>query len=212
MADPVTILLVDDHAIVREGLRLLLRHDSDLLVVGEASNGREALERVEELRPKVVLMDLSMPVLDGVKATELIKTQFPDTEIVALTSVLEDNSVVGAVKAGAVGYVLKDTRSDVLKTAIRAAAAGQVYLAPEAASRLMREMQAPTPKDDLTEREIEVLHHLAQGQTNKEIAQILILGEETIKTHVSRVLSKLGVKTRTQAALLAWQQGWIERP
>ena len=208
----VRILLVDDHAIVREGLRMLLKNDKGLEIVGEAGNGQEAVRLSDSLKPDVILMALSMPIMDGVRATELIKSRQPEVEVVALTSVLEDNSVVGAVKAGAVGYVLKDSRSDVLRQAIRAAAEGKVHLAPEAASRLIREMKAPAPlEEELTEREIEVLHHLAFGLTNKEIAQTLVLGEETIKTHVSHVLSKLNVKSRTQAALMAWQRGWIER-
>ena len=211
VSEQTTILLVDDHAIVREGLRMLLKRDLEVLVVGEASNGREALEKVEELQPQVVLMDLSMPVLDGVSATEQICARYPETRVIALTSVLEDNAVVRAVKAGAVGYVLKDSRSDILRAAIQSVAAGRVYLAPEAAQKLVEQTQQPEAVDELTEREFGVLKQLAFGLTNREIAEVLKVGEETVKTHVSHILSKLSARSRTEAALVAWQRGWIDR-
>ena len=162
-----------------------------------------------QLKPDVVLMDMLMPVLDGIAATSAIRRELPDTEVVALTSVLEDATVVGAVRAGAIGYLLKDTEADELRRAIKAAAAGQVQLSPQAAARLMREVRAPESPEALTEREIEVLRLLAQGQSNKEIARTLIIGEKTVKTHVSNILAKLGVPSRTQAALYAVRIGLV---
>jgi two-component system, NarL family, response regulator LiaR len=180
-----------------------------LEVVGEAANGTEALRLVHELAPDVVLMDLLMPVMDGIAATAAIRKEAPGTEVIALTSVLEDASVTGAVRAGAIGYLLKDTESEELVRAIRAAANGQVQLSPQALARLMREVRAPESPETLTERETEVLRLLAQGQSNKEIARALTIGEKTVKTHVSNILSKLGVPSRTQAALYAVRIGLV---
>jgi DNA-binding NarL/FixJ family response regulator len=163
----------------------------------------------KELHPDVVLMDLLMPVMDGITATGVIHTEVPDTEVLALTSVLEDASVTGAVRAGAVGYLLKNTQADELCRAIKAAAAGQVYLTPEAAARLMREVRAPESPETLTEREVDVLRLLAEGYANKEIARDLGIGEKTVKTHVSNILAKLGVQSRTQAALYAVHIGLV---
>jgi two-component system, NarL family, response regulator LiaR len=205
----IRILIADDHGVVRQGLRMFLALDSELEVVGEATNGAEAVERARALRPDVVLMDLLMPVMDGIAATSAIRGELPDTEVVALTSVLEDASVVGAVRAGAIGYLLKDTQSDELCRAIKAAAAGQVQLAPQAAARLMREVRAPESPEALTDRETEVLRLLARGKANKEIAGALQIGEQTVKTHVSSILAKLGVQSRTQAALHAARIGLV---
>jgi DNA-binding NarL/FixJ family response regulator len=157
-------------------------------------------------------MDMLMPVMDGIAATSAIRQEMPDTEVIALTSVLEDEAVIGAVKAGAIGYLLKDTQGEELRRAIKAAAAGQVQLSPAAAARLMREVRTPEPPtvDTLTERENDVLKLLAQGKANKEIAMELVIGEKTVKTHVSNILSKLGVQSRTQAALYAAQNGLAE--
>lgn len=207
---PIRILLVDDHNVVRQGLRMFLGLDADMEVVGEASDGAEALRLAKELKPDVVLMDLVMPVMDGIAATRAIRSELTDVEVIALTSVLEDASVVGAIRAGAIGYLLKDTQADELCRAIRAAAAGQVQLSPQAAARLMRELRAPAPlslTSTLSEREIEVLCCLARGQSNKEIAAHLQIGETTVKSHVSNVLAKLGLASRTQAALYAVQAG-----
>jgi DNA-binding NarL/FixJ family response regulator len=203
----IRIIIADDHSVVRQGLRMFLSLDPDLEVVGEAQNGAEALKLAQEVKPDVVLMDLLMPVMDGITAIGEIRSQLPDTEVIALTSVLEDASVVGAVKAGAIGYLLKDTQSDELCRAIKAAAAGQVQLSPQAAARLMREVRAPDSPEVLTERETDVLRLLAAGLANKEIARDLGIGEKTVKTHVSSVLLKLGVRSRTQAALYAAQIG-----
>lgn len=203
----IRVMIVDDHAVVRQGLRMFLGTDAELQIVGEAGDGAEALPLAASLHPDVVLMDLLMPVMDGVDATAVLRRADPDIEVIALTSVLEDRSVVAAIKAGAIGYLLKDTEADELCRAIKAAAAGQVQLSPEAAARLMREVQAPERPEELTEREQDVLRLLAEGHTNKQIALRLRVGESTVKTHVSNVLTKLGVQSRTQAALYAAQAG-----
>lgn len=205
----IRILIADDHSVVRQGLRMFLALDPDLEVVGEAADGDEALRLARQLRPDVVLMDLLMPVMDGIAATSAIRRELPDVEVIALTSVLEDTSVVGAIRAGAIGYLLKDTEADELRRAIKAAAAGQVQLSPKAAARLMREVSAPDSPETLTERETDVLRLLAQGKANKEIAHALNIGEKTVKTHVSNILSKLGVQSRTQAALYAARIGLV---
>lgn len=208
----IQILIVDDHSVVRQGLRMFLSLDPELEIVGEASNGVEGLQLARELQPHVVLMDLLMPVMDGVAATAAIRRELPDVEVVALTSVLEDASVFGAIRAGAIGYLLKDTEAEELCRAIKAAAAGQVQLSPQAAARLMREVRVPESPEALTQREIEVLRLLAHGLANKEIARELGIGEKTVKTHVSNILSKLGVLSRTQAALHAIQIGLVPVP
>lgn len=206
----VRILIADDHKVVRQGLRMFLTLDPDLEVVGEAENGRMALEMARALQPDVVLMDLIMPEMTGVEATAAIRQELPDTEVIAVTSVLEDNSVIGAIRAGAIGYLLKDVEADELVRAIKAAGAGQVQLSPKAAARLMKEVRAPENPEPLTERETEVLRLLAQGFSNKEIAQQLVIGEKTVKTHVSNILSKLNVVSRTQAALYAARIGLVK--
>ena len=214
---PIRILIVDDHAVVRQGLKMFLGLDPELEVVGEAGDGAEALEQARVLRPDVVLMDLLMPKMDGVAATAAIRRELTDVEVVALTSVLEDASVVGAVRAGATGYLLKDTQAEELCRAIKAAAAGQVQLSPQAAARLLREVRAPESPEALTERESDVLRLLARGKANKEIARELDVGEQTVKSHVGHILAKLGVHSRTQAALHAVRIGLVpadaaERP
>ncbi len=203
------VLIADDHSVVREGLRMFLRLDPGLEVVGEAENGTEALRLARQLRPDVVLMDLLMPVMDGIAATAAIRHELPETEVLALTSVLEDEMVVGAVRAGAIGYVLKDTRAEELCQAIKAAAAGQVQLSPQAAARLMQALSAPERPHELTARETEVLRQLAQGAANKQIAQHLHISENTVRSHVSTILRKLGVQSRTQATLYAVRSGLV---
>src|ERR687895_807933 len=205
----VRILITDDHGVVRQGLRMFLSLDPEFEVVGEAENGEEALRIARELRPDVVLMDLLMPVMDGIEATGAIRRELPDVEVVALTSVLEDASVAGAIRAGAIGYLLKNTEADELRRALRAAAAGQVQLAPEAAARLMREVRTPESPEALTGRETEVLKLLARGQADKQIARELFIGERTVKSHVHSILSKLNVRSRTQAALYAGRVGLV---
>ena len=205
----IRTLITDDHKVVRQGLRGFLELDPGLEVVGEASNGEEAVEMALRLKPDVVLMDLLMPVMDGIEATRGIRLRLPEVEVVALTSVLEDASVTGAIKAGAIGYLLKTTEADELCEAIRAAAAGQVRLAPEAAARLMREVRAPERPETLTKREAEVLKLVARGKANKQVARELFIDEKTVKSHVHSILSKLNVKSRTQAALYAVRVGLV---
>jgi DNA-binding NarL/FixJ family response regulator len=204
----IRILIVDDHAVVRQGLKMFLSLDSELEIVGEAVDGRQAVALARQLQPDVVLMDLLMPVMDGVTAIGILRREVPEAEVVALTSVLEDNAVIGAIRAGAIGYLLKDTEADELIRAIKAAANGQVQLSPKAAARLMREVRTPESAE-LTEREAEVLRLLARGLSNKQIAQALVIGEKTVKTHVSNILSKLNVSSRTQAALYAARIGLV---
>jgi DNA-binding NarL/FixJ family response regulator len=208
-ADRIRVLIADDHGVVRVGLRALLDLDSTLEVVGEAVNGAEAVRVAHRMRPEVVLMDLIMPELDGIAATEVIRRELPDTNVVVLTSVLEDEPIVKAVRAGAVGYLLKDATAPEILQAIKAAAAGQVQLAPQAAARLMREVVAPGRPDALSEREVGVLRLLAHGLANKQIARDLGIAEKTVKTHVSSILGKLGAQSRTQAALYAGRVGLV---
>jgi two-component system, NarL family, response regulator LiaR len=205
----IRILLADDHSVVRQGLKMFLSLDPELEVVGEARNGQEAVRLAHALKPDVVLMDLLMPVMDGIAATAAIRRELLDTEVIALTSVLEDMSVVNAVRAGAIGYLLKNTESDALVRAIKAAAEGQVQLAPEAQARLMREVRAPESPEQLSERELDVLRLVAVAKANKEIARELGIGEKTVKTHVSSILAKLGLMSRTQAALHAVRVGLV---
>jgi two-component system, NarL family, response regulator LiaR len=205
----IRVLITDDHKVIRQGLRMVLELDPDLEVVGEASNGEEALRMARRLKPDVVLMDLLMPVMGGIEATGEIRREVPDTEVVALTSVLEDASVAGAIRAGAIGYLLKNTEADQLCRAIKAAAAGQVQLGPEATARLMREVRAPESPETLTGRETEVLKLLALGKANKQIAYELFISEKTVRSHVHSVLTKLNVRSRTQAALYAVRIGLV---
>jgi DNA-binding NarL/FixJ family response regulator len=207
---PIRILIADDHGIVRQGLRMYLGSDPELEIIGEAHDGAEALELARQLQPDVVIMDLLMPVMDGIQATASIRHEVPDTEVVALTSVLEDASVVDAIRAGAIGYLLKDTEADELRRSIKAAARGQVQLSPHAATRLLQEVRAPDKSQEpLTNRETEVLRLLAQGKSNKEISKLLNISEQTVKTHVSHILDKLDVPSRTMAALYAIRTGLV---
>lgn len=205
----IRILIVDDHSVVREGLQMFLRLDPELEVVGEARNGVEAVREARRLQPDVVLMDLLLPQMDGIEATATIRRELPEIEVLALTSVLEDERIFAAIRAGAIGYLLKDTEAHELRRAIKAAAAGQVQLSPEVATRLMRQQQPPSPAEELTPRELEVLQLVTQGLTNRGIALDLGIGEKTVKTHVSNILSKLDVLSRTQAAVLAVQMGLV---
>jgi DNA-binding NarL/FixJ family response regulator len=205
----IRVLIADDHDVVREGLRMYLKLDQELEVIGEAADGQEAVALARELRPDVVLMDLLMPVMDGIEATEAIRSEMPEVEVVALTSVLEDGAVIGAVRAGAIGYLLKNTKARQLCRAIKGAASGQVQLAPEAATRLMSEVRSPEAPEALTGRETEVLKLVSRGQANKEIASNLFVEEKTVKAYVSSILKKLGTKSRTQAALHAVRTGLV---
>ena len=205
----IRLLLVDDHTVVRRGLQMVLSLEPDLEIVGEAADGREALEQVAQLQPDVVLMDLLMPVMTGVEAIRAIKGDSPEVEVVALTSVLEDKLVVEAIEAGATGYLLKDTGPDVLVAAIRAAHRGEVHLDPKAKKRLVREVRTPEMRESLTARETEILRLVAKGMANREVAERLEVSEVTVKTHVSSILSKLGLQSRTQAALFALKEGLV---
>lgn len=206
-SDRIRVLLVDDHAVVRRGLRGFFELLDDIEVVGEAEDGRRAVELVESLRPDVVLMDLLMPVLDGIAATAEIKERFADVEVVALTSFIEEERVTAALEAGATGYLLKDADADDVAVAVRRAHAGEVHLDPQVARLLARRIR--TRRDDapqhepLTEREREVLALVAKGHSNKEIAAQLDITERTARTHVSNILGKLDLASRTQAALWA---------
>jgi DNA-binding NarL/FixJ family response regulator len=206
---PIRLLITDDHDVVRQGLRFYLRRDPEIEIVGEAADGEEAVEMARSHTPDVVLMDLLMPRMDGIEATERIRAELPEVEVVALTSVLEDAAVTGAIRAGAIGYLLKDTKAEELSAAIKGAAAGQVQLAPEAAARLIREVRVPERPEELTARETEVLVGVAQGRANKEIARRLYVEERTVKSHVSSILRKLNLKSRTQAALYAVRTGLV---
>jgi two-component system, NarL family, response regulator LiaR len=205
----VRLLIAEDHTVVRQGLQMFLRLNDAIEVVGEAVDGREAVELAHALRPDVVLMDLLMPVMDGISATAAIRHDLPDVEVIALTSFLEDHLVTEALRAGAIGYLLKDTDADSLRRAVVAADAGQVYLSHTAADRLVREVQAPSSPEHLTRREVEVLLLIARGRSNKEIARELSVGQQTVKTYVSSIFNKLNVQSRTQAALRAVQNGLV---
>ena len=205
--DPIRIMLVDDHAMVRSGLAAFLLIFDDLSLVAEASNGVEALRLCEQNRPDVVLMDLVMPEMDGAAATRAIKERFPQIQVLALTSFKEDHLVHQALEAGATGYLLKNISADQLATAIRDAHAGRPTLAPEAAQALIRATRAahePTPiAESLTEREREVLALMVEGLGNSTIAERLVISLSTVKFHVSNILAKLGVESRTEAVSLA---------
>lgn len=205
----IRVLIADDHAIVRQGLRIFLGCDPDLETVGEAANGAEALRLARELQPDVVLMDLVMPVMDGITATALLRQEMPAIEIVTLTCMSSTEHLVAAMQAGAIGYLLKTTEAPALCTAIKAAAAGHIQLCPDAASRLLQRRAAPGGHETLTEREKEILGFLAQGLSNKAIARALDIGVQTVKSHVAHVLDKLGAASRTQAVLLAMEGGLV---
>ena len=221
---PIRVLLVDDHAMVRRGMRDFLALHDDLEIVGEAADGAEAIERAAALRPDVVVMDLLMPGVDGIDATARIKAADPHVEIVAITSFIEEARIVAALEAGAAGFLLKDAEADELAAAIRAAASGEVHLDPAVAGIVARRMRDGAsgnggtgrgPGSDglrsLTPRERDVLGGIARGLSNRAIADDLGITERTARTHVSNILAKLGLSSRTQAALLAVQHG-LDRP
>lgn len=202
---PIQLLLVDDHAAVRQGLRLLLNQDSAIEVVGEAGDGFEALALVEALRPHVVLMDVLMPRMGGIEATLQIRTRFPETQVVALTGSSDDSAIVTMVRSGAIGYLTKNMQGLDLCRAVRGAAAGEVQLAADAARHLILELDpnqaavAPTP------RERQVLNLVAAGMSNLEISEQLAINERTVKSHVNQLLTKLNLRSRTQLAVHVWQ-------
>jgi DNA-binding NarL/FixJ family response regulator len=204
---PIRVLLVDDHSVVRRGLRTFFELVPDIEVVGEAENGQLAVAEAARVKPDVILMDLLMPVMDGLAAIAAIKKAQPEVEIVAVTSFIEEEKVTSALEAGASGYLLKDAEAEEVATAVRAAHAGEVHLDPAVARLLAQRMRekrsAPAPPEPLTEREREVLALVGRGASNKEIATALFITERTARTHVSNILGKLGLASRTQAALWA---------
>jgi len=211
MANPIRVLLVDDHAVVRSGLGAVLMANDEFKLVGEAGNGEEGVRLCQRLKPDVVLMDLMMPVMDGVAATREIHEKCPDTKVIALTSFKEKEYVEGALKAGALSYLLKNISAEELATAIRNAVAGQPRLSPEAAQVLIQDFKQPKVEDfDLTEREKEILKLMAEGLPNSEIARRLVVSQSTVKFHVSNILSKLGVTTRTEAVSMALKKHMVD--
>ncbi len=211
MAEKIKVVLVDDHSIVRRGLRSFLNAFDDLTVVGEASSGEEALKHIEEWLPDVVVMDMLMPGgIDGIETIRQVRTLVPSARIVALTSYTDDSRVVAALRAGAIGYVRKEADPDILLASVRAAAHGQSLLDPAVANAVMQElMRGGKHSAELTEREQEVLRQLAFGRTNHEIAEALVVSDETVKTHVGNILTKLQLAHRTQAVIYALKKGII---
>jgi DNA-binding NarL/FixJ family response regulator len=205
----IRIVIADDHSVVRQGLRMVLELDPDMDVVGEAADGAEALTLVRELRPDVVVMDLAMPVMDGITATVAIRAELPDTEVVALTSALDDNSVMKAIRAGVIGYLMKDTGADEIRHAVRQAAAKRSELSPVAVAQLVHGVRTPDSLVSLTEREKEILYLVGQGQTNKAIGDSLHISNKTVAGHVTSILAKLGMQSRTEAAVHAVRVGLV---
>jgi DNA-binding NarL/FixJ family response regulator len=214
--DTTTILIVDDHAIVREGIRAFLDIQPDFTVVGEAASGEEALHLIADLIPDVILMDLMMPGIDGVEASRRIKQISPRSQIIVLTSFHDDEHIFPALRAGALSYVLKDIPPDDLVEVVRKAVHGESVLHPRVAARVVMEVRgsrhhAPNPFLELSERELEVLRLIADALSNAEIAARLVISEKTVKGHLSNILSKLHLMDRTQAAVFAWKEGLIKR-
>src|SRR5215472_3673571 len=201
----INIVVADDHAVVRQGLRFMLEQRPDIRVVGECDDGTRAVELIVELLPDVALLDLLMPAMDGIAATREVKRLAPSTQVIILTSFYEDEQIFNAIKAGALSYLLKDSSPQELVDAVRAAARGESKLHPMVAARVLREMQQrqQTPLADLTPRELEVLTLIARGRSNHEIARELVISEPTVRTHVASILSSLHLADRTQAAIYA---------
>jgi NarL family two-component system response regulator LiaR len=204
----ISVIIVDDHVVVRKGLRLLLEQQPDITVVGEGGDGEQAISLAAELLPDVALLDLLMPKVDGLTAVREIKRITPSTQVIVLTSYHEDDQIFGVIKAGALSYLLKDTSPEELVAAVRGAIQGESKLHPMVAARVLREVQQRdhSPLADLTPREVDVLTLIARGRSNYEIANELSIGERTVKSHVSNILSKLHLADRTQAAIYALQQ------
>ncbi|MEJ2448215.1 MAG: response regulator transcription factor [Anaerolineales bacterium] len=216
MSTPITVLLVDDHEVVRSGVSAFLASQPDFEVVGEAKSGTEAVNLVQKTVPDVVLMDLVMAKMDGVEATRQVKAVSPRTKIVVLTSYHQDEYIFPALQAGAISYILKDVKMDELADALRRASQGEATLHPRVASRVIQELHGANreelnPYTELTDREMEVLKLIAKGQSNSAIAESLVISVNTVKGHVSNILSKLHLADRTQAAVYAWQQGIVRR-
>lgn len=216
----IRVLLVDDQSLFREGLHTLLSVHEDVTVVGEAENGADAIQKAAQLQPDVVLMDVRMPILDGVAATKKLTENHPDCRVIMLTTFDDDEYVFEGLRAGAAGYLLKDVPSDKLVEAIRTTAAGESFLQPSVAAKVVAEFNRisgdkPAPKQDqlvepLSSRELEILQHIATGASNREIANALYIAEGTVKNHVTNILSKLGVRDRTQAAIRAKDLGLLD--
>jgi NarL family two-component system response regulator LiaR len=216
MSEPITVMLVDDHAMVRQGVKAFLATQPDLSVVGEAGSGEEAVMMAAQFVPDVILMDLIMPSMDGVEATRRVKQVSPRSQVVVLTSYHEDENIFPALKAGALSYILKDLSADELASAVRKAAIGEAILHPRVAARVIKEVQGArdekvNPFTELSQRELEVLKLIADGMSNAEMAAKLVLSEKTIKGHVSNILSKLQLADRTQAAVYAWREGIVRK-
>jgi len=216
MPQPITLLIVDDHQLVRWGVRTFLATQPDIAVVGEAASGEEALRLVAELAPDVALVDLVMPGMDGVEVTRRIKQQSPRTQVIVLTSYHEDEHIFPALRAGALSYLLKDVSARELADAVRKAAVGEAVMHPRVAARVVEELRGAAhtsagPAPALSEREQEVLRLIAEGISNTEIAERLVISENTAKSHVSNILSKLHLADRTQAAVYAWREGLIDK-
>ncbi|HET9905859.1 MAG TPA: response regulator transcription factor [Anaerolineales bacterium] len=216
MSESISVLLVDDHAMVRQGVRAFLITQPDISVVGEAGSGEEAVKLSAQYIPDVILMDLIMPDMDGVEATRRVKHVSPRSQVVVLTSYHEDEHIFPALKAGALSYILKDVSAEELASAVRKAALGEAVLHPRVAARVIKELQgrraeAINPFTELSERELEVLKLIADGMSNAEMAEKLVLSEKTIKGHVSNILSKLHLADRTQAAVYAWREGVVRK-
>ena len=213
MGDDIRVLIVDDHAVVREGQRALIDTEPGMLVVGEAKDGFDAVEKAQSLKPDVILMDLEMPRKGGIDAIREIKEIDLNAQILVLTSFTEDDKVYAAIKAGALGYLLKDASPNEIMAAIHQVHRGEMSMQPSIAQKLMREIQRssklPPTEDPLTERELEVLKLIAQGMPNQEIAEKLVISERTARTHVTHILSKLHLANRTQAALYALREGLV---
>jgi Response regulator containing a CheY-like receiver domain and an HTH DNA-binding domain len=212
---PIRVVVVDDHNVVRIGLRAYLDTVEDIAVVGEAASGEQAIEVVAETQPDVVLMDLIMPGMDGVETTQLVKKEFPTLQVIILTSYHDDEHIFPAIRAGAISYVLKDIDPDELAEVIRKAAKGQAVLNSEVATRLVKQVSGQqedrNPLTYLTDRELDVLRLVGAGKNNQEIAEALFISEKTVKTHLTNILSKLQLNDRTQAAVFAWQSGLVQR-
>ncbi len=211
MSKPIRVFIADDHAIVRKGIRALLATEPEIEVIGEAGDGTEAVAEAEKLRPDVLLMDLVMPKMDGIEATRQITARFPGVRILVLTSFAADDKVFPAIKAGALGYLLKDSSPEELVQAIRQVHKGEPSLEPAIARKVLSELshppKSPLTPEPLTERELDVLRLVAQGKSNRDIAEQLVITEMTVRTHVSNILSKLHLASRTQAALYALREG-----
>ncbi len=215
MSNPITILIVDDHEVVRNGIRAYLETLPEFQVVGEAASGAEAIKLVQDLIPDVVLMDLIMPGMDGIETTREVKKISPRTQVVVLTSYHEDEHIFPALKAGAISYVLKDMKMEKLAETIQRAVHNEVTLHPLIAARVLRNLRGESEDEsfyaDLTEREHDVLKLIANGLSNSQIAEQLVISENTVKGHVSNILSKLHLADRTQVAVYAWQKGIVKR-